>query len=134
MGNVEEQEKDCDPCNSYIVKRNFFNGFLWILMVSNIDNDFAFLQEFYYYLSVFHSFSVKRKQQVYTPQLNHISMKPSSFPLLSQRDSIDPNTFCNETSVKDCEKDFCSCTHVLQVKLKSVVEVILVDEGNLNNI
>ncbi|XP_033225671.1 laccase-1 [Belonocnema kinseyi] len=75
---------------------------------------------------------VKRKHQVYTPQLNHISMKPSSFPLLPQRDLIDPNTFCNETSmkdVKDCKKEFCSCTHVLQVKLNSVVEIILVDEG-----
>ena len=77
---------------------------------------------------------MKRKHQVYTPQLNHISMKLSPFPLLSQRDMIEPNAFCNETTVKDCEKDFCSCSHVLQVKLNSVVEIVLVDEGNFNKI
>lgn len=61
-------------------------------------------------------------------------MKPSSIPLLSQRDSIDTNTFCNETTVKNCDKDFCACTHVLQVKLKSVVEVVLIDEGNFHTL
>lgn len=72
---------------------------------------------------------VKKGHKVYTPQLNHITMKPSSIPLLSQRDSIDTNTFCNESTVKNCDKDFCACTHVLQVKLRSVVEVVLIDEG-----
>ncbi|KAI4484871.1 hypothetical protein M0802_012999 [Mischocyttarus mexicanus] len=68
-------------------------------------------------------------QRLFTPQLNHISMKLPSFPLFSQRDLIDPNQFCNSSTVTGCEKKFCSCTHVLQVKLNSVVEVILVDEG-----
>ncbi|XP_014604884.1 PREDICTED: L-ascorbate oxidase-like isoform X2 [Polistes canadensis] len=68
-------------------------------------------------------------QRLFTPQLNHISMKLPSFPLLSQRDLIEPNQFCNSSTVTGCDKKYCSCTHVLQVKLNSVVEVILVDEG-----
>ncbi|KAK2575713.1 hypothetical protein KPH14_012102 [Odynerus spinipes] len=70
-----------------------------------------------------------RSQKLFTPQLNRISMKLPPFPLLPQRDSIRPDQFCNSSTVKDCDKKYCACTHVLQVKLNSVVEVILVDEG-----
>ncbi|XP_044007229.1 L-ascorbate oxidase-like isoform X2 [Aphidius gifuensis] len=76
----------------------------------------------------FHQVNSK-KGRVYTPQLNHITMKLPSFPLLSQRELIKEDQFCNSSSVKNCKNVFCSCTHVLQVKLNSVVEVIMVDEG-----
>ena len=56
-------------------------------------------------------------------------MKLPPMPLLSQRDFIDSNQFCNASTVQDCVQDYCACTHVLQVKLGSVVEIILVDEG-----
>ncbi|XP_025992935.1 laccase-1 isoform X1 [Solenopsis invicta] len=69
------------------------------------------------------------KQQVFTPQLNHISMKLPPFPLLPGRHLIKPNQFCNSSTVEGCEKDHCACTHVLQVKLNSVVELVLIDEG-----
>lgn len=69
------------------------------------------------------------KQKVSTPQLNHISMKLPPFPLLSERDLINPDQFCNSSTVKGCKNDYCACTHVLQVKTKSVVELVLVDEG-----
>ncbi|XP_018402155.1 PREDICTED: laccase-4-like [Cyphomyrmex costatus] len=69
------------------------------------------------------------KQQVFTPQLNHISMKLPSFPLLPERHLIKPNQFCNSSTVGECENDYCACTHVLQVKTNSVVELVLVDEG-----
>ncbi|XP_029042896.1 laccase-1-like isoform X2 [Osmia bicornis bicornis] len=72
---------------------------------------------------------VKSNARLLTPQLNHISMKLPSVPLLSQRNSIDQKQFCNASTVTDCERDYCACTHVLRVKLNSVVEVILVDEG-----
>nr|XP_031845394.1 laccase-1-like isoform X2 [Nomia melanderi]XP_031845395.1 laccase-1-like isoform X2 [Nomia melanderi]XP_031845396.1 laccase-1-like isoform X2 [Nomia melanderi]XP_031845397.1 laccase-1-like isoform X2 [Nomia melanderi]XP_031845399.1 laccase-1-like isoform X2 [Nomia melanderi]XP_031845400.1 laccase-1-like isoform X2 [Nomia melanderi] len=68
-------------------------------------------------------------KRVLTPQLNHISMKLPSVPLLSQRDIVDQNRFCNESTVQGCEQTYCACTHVLRVKLGSVVEVVLVDEG-----
>lgn len=79
-------------------------------------------------------FSVKSNARLLTPQLNHISMKLPSVPLLSQRNSIDQNQFCNASTVTDCERDYCACTHVLRVKLNSVVEVILVDEGLPTNL
>ncbi|KYQ58207.1 Laccase-4, partial [Trachymyrmex zeteki] len=69
------------------------------------------------------------KQQVFTPQLNHISMKLPPFPLLPERYLIKPDQFCNSSTVKGCENDYCACTHVLQVKNNSVVELVLVDEG-----
>ncbi|XP_033324267.2 uncharacterized protein LOC117219317 [Megalopta genalis] len=72
---------------------------------------------------------VKETKRVLTPQLNHISMKLPSVPLLPQRDIIDQNQFCNESTVQGCKKYYCACTHVLRVKLGTVVEVILVDEG-----
>ncbi|OXU25591.1 hypothetical protein TSAR_001264, partial [Trichomalopsis sarcophagae] len=64
-------------------------------------------------------------------QLNHITLKLPSFPLLSQSDMIRDNTFCNSTTLakKNCTSDECSCTHVLQVELNSVVELIMIDEG-----
>lgn len=41
--------------------------------------------------------------------------------------------FCNETSLAEqginCKETFCECTHVLQVPLNSVVEMVLIDEG-----
>ncbi|XP_011645340.1 laccase-1-like isoform X2 [Pogonomyrmex barbatus] len=69
------------------------------------------------------------KHKVFTPQLNHISMKLPPFPLLPERDLIKPDQFCNASTVKGCENDYCACTHVLQVKLNSVVELVLIDEG-----
>ncbi|KAL0106109.1 hypothetical protein PUN28_016084 [Cardiocondyla obscurior] len=72
---------------------------------------------------------VKKSEQVLTPQFNHISMKLPPFPLLPQRHLITPNQFCNSSTVKKCESEFCACTHVLQVKRKSVVELVLIDEG-----
>ncbi|RLU22355.1 hypothetical protein DMN91_004633 [Ooceraea biroi] len=69
------------------------------------------------------------KQRLLTPQLNHISMKLPAFPLLIERDLIEPTQFCNSSTVVGCEDDYCACTHVLQVKTNSVVELVLVDEG-----
>lgn len=55
------------------------------------------------------------KQQVLTPQLNHISLKLPSFPLLSGRDSLNSSMVCDESTVKNCEKQYCECTHIVQV-------------------
>lgn len=76
-------------------------------------------------------FTVHRPlDRVYTPQLNHISMKLPSSPLLLARPPAD--NFCNTTNIDEVCKDltgYCECSHVLSVKLNSVVEVIIVDEG-----
>lgn len=70
----------------------------------------------------------KQTNRLYTPQLNHISMKMPSSPLLISRPSAD--NFCNSSSIdEECEEGYCECSHVLSVKLNSVVEVIILDEG-----
>ncbi|XP_045762877.1 laccase-4-like [Maniola jurtina] len=66
--------------------------------------------------------------RLYTPQLNHISMKMPSSPLLINRPS--PEGFCNSSSIAaDCKHGYCECPHVLSVRKNAVVEVIIVDEG-----
>ncbi|KAM3962212.1 uncharacterized protein ACR2FA_003712 [Aphomia sociella] len=69
-----------------------------------------------------------KTNRLYTPQLNHISMKMPSSPLLISRPS--PENFCNSSSIDDdCKEGYCECSHVLSVKLNSVVEIIILDEG-----
>nr|AAN17506.1 laccase 1 [Manduca sexta] len=66
--------------------------------------------------------------RLYTPQLNHISMKMPTSPLLITRPS--PENFCNASSIDEgCKEGYCECPHVLSVKLNAIVEVIIVDEG-----
>ncbi|KAH8418852.1 hypothetical protein KR222_004583 [Zaprionus bogoriensis] len=77
--------------------------------------------------------NVTQENRLYTPQLNHISLKFPAVALLPQRDQLDDALFCNETSLIeqgiDCREQFCKCHHVLQVPLNAVVELIIVDEG-----
>lgn len=70
---------------------------------------------------------VPNETWLYTPQLNHISMKMPKSPLLVTR----PTTgFCNESTISpSCKTEYCQCPHVLNVKRNSVVELILIDEG-----
>ncbi|XP_039951037.1 uncharacterized protein LOC120768422 [Bactrocera tryoni] len=77
--------------------------------------------------------SLGKTNKLYTPQLNHISLKMPPMALMAERNNVDDSLFCNDTSLAqqgiDCRKDFCDCHHVLQVPLNSVVELIVVDEG-----
>ncbi|EDW12406.2 uncharacterized protein Dmoj_GI17664 [Drosophila mojavensis] len=77
--------------------------------------------------------NVSRENMLYTPQLNHISLKFPSVALLPQRHQLSDALFCNETTLAqqgiDCREQFCKCHHVLQVPLNAVVELIIVDEG-----
>ncbi|KAJ8670518.1 hypothetical protein QAD02_001777 [Eretmocerus hayati] len=97
-----------------------------------ISFDFHQLDNYDYHRKNFYGFSqVPASRKLGTLQLNHISLKLPSFPLLSQRDMIGPETFCNASTINSdyCVKEQCVCTHVLQVKLNSVVELVFVDEG-----
>lgn len=70
----------------------------------------------------------EQSNRLYTPQLNHISMKLPSSPLMLSRPSMD--NFCNASSIDEtCKEGYCECSHVLAVKLNSIVEIIIVDEG-----
>lgn len=77
--------------------------------------------------------NVSNQEKFYGPQLNHISMEMPSKPFLIWRERNNEYEFCNSSSLLeqniDCEKQFCSCNHILQVPLNATIEVILVDEG-----
>lgn len=70
--------------------------------------------------------------RIYTPQINHITMRMPSVPAMLGKGLLE-QTFCNESSLAaqgiNCKETFCECTHVLQIPLNSVVEMILIDEG-----
>lgn len=70
-----------------------------------------------------------RTEQVRTPQINHLSFKFPSFPLLSQRDQIDESMFCANQTTDSCNNGYCECTNVVKVPLHAVVELIIIDEG-----
>lgn len=59
-------------------------------------------------------------------------MKLPPMPAMIARDLLE-DKFCNASSLEaqgiNCKESFCECTHVLQVPLNSVVEMILIDEG-----
>lgn len=73
--------------------------------------------------------AVETALRTYTPQINHISMKMPSFPLLSQPESIKNGTFCNESTVRHCSTNFCHCVYKIDLPLHVVVELTLIDEG-----
>lgn len=79
---------------------------------------------------VFRNSIVPKIKRIGSNQMNHISLVLQPFPLLPQRESIKPESFCNSTNLpSSCIKEQCACTHVLQVKLNSIVELVLVNDG-----
>ncbi|KAJ8683446.1 hypothetical protein QAD02_019238 [Eretmocerus hayati] len=77
---------------------------------------------------------VSTNRSIGTMQMNHISLKMPSSPLMSQWADVDESTFCNSSTIKhnQCALKQCACTHVIQVKLNTVVELVLVDEGEFS--
>lgn len=75
----------------------------------------------------------KSGDQFFGPQLNHISMKMPAKPFLIGREHNDETKFCNSSSLAEkninCRRDFCECSHVIQVPLNATVELVLIDEG-----
>jgi hypothetical protein len=71
--------------------------------------------------------------------MNNISLAFPSFSLLTQREEIKENMFCDtENLPSHCKPNsLCYCTHRIKVKLDSIVELVLVDEvkvaGTLNH-
>ncbi|XP_014219306.1 laccase-5-like [Copidosoma floridanum] len=97
-----------------------------------IDNLYHHRTDLYGY------YQVRKEHRKRTFQLNHITLKIPSHPLQTQYDRVTQSddkssAFCNSSTVSDdCHFKFCECIHVLQVKLGSVVEVVIIDEGVLN--
>ncbi|OXU25280.1 hypothetical protein TSAR_010875 [Trichomalopsis sarcophagae] len=75
------------------------------------------------------------RSRIGTLQMNNITLHLQAFPLLSQRNQIRESMLCNYTTVKDqpcanhANNAQCACTHVINIKLNSVVELIYLDQG-----
>lgn len=70
-----------------------------------------------------------KKEQVLTPQLNHVSLILPPFPLLSQYSDLKKGMLCSQQNLKNCSKKFCECINIIELKLGEVVELILIDIG-----
>lgn len=65
--------------------------------------------------------------------IDEISYLTAPAPLLSQYDDINPEQFCNgDNRPADCGPN-CMCTHKIDIPLNAIVEIVLVDEGNVCN-
>ncbi|CAG9122108.1 unnamed protein product [Plutella xylostella] len=103
------------------------------------DHQFYITYDFYgknnseYHKAPYYGFNqmTDTDNKMFTPQLNHISMQNPKTPLLISK-PLSSSGFCNADTVDEeyCEKEFCKCPHVLSVKLGSVVELVIIDEGN----
>lgn len=92
------------------------------------------------YISLYHSCHFTCVFSTVAPTGDHvislvdeISFTFPPAPPLSQIDDIPPEQFCNgDNRPADCGAN-CMCTHQVDIPHNAVVEVVLVDEGNLKN-
>ncbi|CAK9302784.1 unnamed protein product [Gordionus sp. m RMFG-2023] len=64
------------------------------------------------------------------PNINNISFAQPSSPLLTQFHDVPKEDFCTIEDRPECSRQFCQCINMYRIKLGSVVEFILIDEGN----
>ncbi|XP_077987804.1 uncharacterized protein LOC144442357 [Glandiceps talaboti] len=75
--------------------------------------------------------SLETSHHLYSTQINDVAFRHASSPLLTQSSELPPGEICTpETlSTRNCTAEFCECTHVHEVELGQVVELIIADEG-----
>ncbi|XP_046990758.1 laccase-like [Schistocerca americana] len=63
------------------------------------------------------------------PQVNNVTFKYPSVPLLTQRNLISSEMFCPNIQAEssDCYDEFCNCPYVIEFDLGDLVEIVLVD-------
>ncbi|CAF0713230.1 unnamed protein product [Brachionus calyciflorus] len=101
----------------------------YLAMEFNKINNPEFYDEKLYSLSKIQSF---QRPPLYTPQINNISMKMPSIPLLYEWDSVPKDEICNHINrshVCPVEQEYCSCIYTFEFNLGDVVEFVIVDEG-----
>lgn len=98
-----------------------------------VSYDFYPIDHIHFQKSPLYSFfKIPVPNRVATPQLNHISMKFPSFPLMTDLEKSKTLNYCNQSSISmECRFEFCECPHVLRIPLNSVVEIVLIDEGEI---
>ncbi|XP_039257030.2 uncharacterized protein LOC120333742 [Styela clava] len=71
------------------------------------------------------------------PKLNNISFVVPKYPMLTQSNNIDNDDLCfpeasdwTQSRSQFCgDEEFCSCTHVIDVGIGNLVELVIYDEG-----
>nr|XP_054770703.1 uncharacterized protein LOC129278587 [Lytechinus pictus] len=76
-----------------------------------------------------HKYTAKR-----THMMNNISFALPTAPLLTHHRHLHAGGLCTKSTMmtdygRDCEKEYCECTHVIPVELNQVVELILVTKS-----
>ncbi|KZC04143.1 Laccase-5 [Dufourea novaeangliae] len=63
--------------------------------------------------------------------MNGITFRFPPSPPISQLKDLDQSQFCNDTHIPStCKQNStCSCTHIINLPLDAIVEIVLVDEG-----
>lgn len=86
----------------------------------------------HFYSRIHYDFNLMGEdQQIPSPQVNNLTFMPQAAPLLLNRGEHD-HKMCNaETpfSSRNCNEDFCECLHMYKIPLGSVVDMVLIDEG-----
>ena len=70
------------------------------------------------------------EDQIETPQINNITLKLPSTPLLFNEKPLKKG-FCSTVAVRrqHCVEDFCECIHLQELPLNFIVDVIIINEG-----
>lgn len=76
----------------------------------------------------YQSFLVPLRNFFAAETINNINFQSSPSPPLSQLDDIPDDQFCNVDNLpKRCNSTYCTCTHLVEIPLHSVVEIGIVD-------
>lgn len=97
-----------------------------------LDYDFSRVENPHFHHPQHYSiFNVPPALRMLTPQIHNITMKMPIAPPLSQPET--PLNKCNRSTVGNCSRKMCECTHVLDVALGNVVELVIIDRGFVFN-
>lgn len=105
------------------VKRHYLS------MEFNKINNPDFNDEKTYPLSLMSSYG---RTNLYTPQINNISLRTPNYPVLYEWDIVPRDDICNEVNAStSCKSNdpYCSCIYTYEFELNEVVEFVIADEG-----
>lgn len=63
--------------------------------------------------------------------MNNITFTYPPSPLLTQIEDVPKSVMCTEQLLENCKnQSICECIHLIEIPLKSTVELVLHDQGN----
>ncbi|XP_046745052.1 laccase-3-like [Diprion similis] len=89
--------------------------------LQNLDETYAWAPRTY------QRFAITPERVTIAAGIGTISHVAPTSPLLSQIEDVRPGTFCNQSSVRVTKSRINRCTHVVNVKLGDLVEIVPID-------